>query len=375
VIKLAGLVASVVAAAALCMPSAHARPASPDRAVGPWIEVALGEIAAHRLDPPHASRVLATLSVAMQRAVARTSPPASAVAAADGAASTVLAYFFPDTTGRFHGPAKRSEHAAAGSSAGQGFALGRRAGEELVARAQNDGADAPFTGTIPVGPEFWVPTPPGFLPPLLPGWGRVLPWNVGDVAALRPPPPPRPGQAAFEAEVREVYDVSTLLTPEQRAIALFWADGPGTFTPPGHWNAIALDLVRAHGLSTAQAARVFAVLNTAQADAFICIWDAKYAYWSVRPVTAIRRDIDPTWSPLITTPPFPSYVSGHSGTSGAAAIVLSAFFPEEAAQLDAWARQAALSRLYGGIHFPIDNEVGLALGISVGKAALAAWQG
>jgi len=133
--------------------------------------------------------------------------------------------------------------------------------------------------------------------------------------------------------------------------------------------------VRAHGLNTEQAASVFAVLNTAQADAFICIWDAKYAYWSMRPVTAIRREIDPSWSPLITTPPFPSYVSGHSGTSGAAATVLSAFFREEAMQLNAWAREAALSRLYGGIHFPIDSEVGLALGISVGEAALVAWAG
>jgi membrane-associated phospholipid phosphatase len=343
--------------------------------VGPWIEVVLNEIATHRLDPPHASRVLATLSVAMQRAVARARPTASAAAAVDGAASTVLAYFFRDESGRFHGLAIRAEHASVSSSTEGGFALGRRVGEELVARAESDGADAPFTGTIPVGPEFWVPTPPGFLPPLLPGWGRVLPWNIGDPVALRPPPPPRPGQSAFEVEVREVYDVSRTLTPEQRAIALFWADGPGTFTPPGHWNAIALELVRAHGLDSAQATRVFAVLNTAQADAFICVWDAKYAYWSPRPITAIRREIDPSWSPLIATPPFPSYISGHSGTSGAAATVLSVFFPDDAAQLNAWAREAALSRLYGGIHFPTDNEVGLALGTSVGQAALAAWAG
>src|SRR6266536_4164523 len=352
--KPARLAALVLATAALCPSAARAQP-SPDRPVGQWIGVALDEIAAHRVDPPHASRLLATLSVAMQRAVTRSQPDASADAAADGAASTVLAYFFQEDTGRFQGLAERAEHAAAGSSAGRGFALGRRAGEELVARAENDGADAPFTGIIPVGPELWVPTPPGFLPPLLPRWGSVLPWNIGDPVALRPPPPPHPGQPAFEAEVREVHDVSRTLTPEQRAIALFWADGPGTFTPPGHWNAIALGLVRAHRLSTAQAALVFAVLNTAQADAFICIWDAKYAYWSPRPVTVIRREIDPSWSPLITTPPFPSYVSGPSGTSGAAATLLSAFFPPEVAQLRAWADEAALSRLYGGIHFRTDN--------------------
>ena len=148
-----------------------------------------------------------------------------------------------------------------------------------------------------------MPTAPAFLPPLLPGWGEVRPWNIGNPVALRPPPPPRPGQPLFEAEVREVYDISRTLTPEQRAIALFWADGPGTFTPPGHWNEIALGLVRAFRLDITQAARVFAVLNTAQADAFICIWDGKYAYWSERPITAIRREIDPSWSSLITTPP------------------------------------------------------------------------
>src|SRR5438093_6054535 len=369
----ARLAVSIVAAAALSTPPAQAAPPPPDRAVSRWIAVALDEISAQRLDPPHASRVLATLSVAMQRAVARARPAASIDAAVEGAASTVLAYFFRDDRGRFHGLATSAEHDTASLSDGRGFALGRRVGEELVARAETDGADAPFTGTIPVGPDFWVPTPPGFLPPLLPRWGKVLPWNIGDPVALRPPPPPRPGEPTFEAELREVYDVSQTLTPEQRAIALFWADGPGTFTPPGHWNAIALDLVQAFRLNTAQAARVLAVLNTAEADAFICTWDAKYAYWSLRPVTAIRREIDPDWSPLITTPPFLSYLSGRSGASGAAATVLSALFPAESAQLHAWAAEAAASRLYAGIHFRTDNEVGLALGTSVGEAALATW--
>jgi hypothetical protein len=249
--RFAFVVLPLVAAAALCTQSAQAGPVSPDRAVTPWIEVTLDEIAAHRIDPPHASRVLATLSVAMQRAVARTRTGASAGAVVDGAASTVLAYFFPDRRGHFRDLANRSVHAAPRSGPGGGFALGRRAGEELIARAESDGADAPFTGTIPVGPEFWVPTPPGFLPPLLPRWGRVLPWNIDDPVALRPPRPPRPSEPVFEAEVREVYDVSRTLTPEQRAIALFWADGPGTFTPPGHWNEIALGLVRTHGLDTA----------------------------------------------------------------------------------------------------------------------------
>jgi hypothetical protein len=184
------LAAFLVTVVALCGPaSTQAGPVQSDRTVGEWIEVSLGEIAAHRVDPPHASRVLATLSVAMQQAVERARPATSADASVVGAASSVLAYFFRDDLGHFRGLAGRAEHAPADSSMGRGFALGRRTGDELVARAESDGADTPFTGPIPVGPEFWVPTPPGFLPPLLPGWGRVLPWNISDPVGVRPPPP------------------------------------------------------------------------------------------------------------------------------------------------------------------------------------------
>jgi membrane-associated phospholipid phosphatase len=123
-----------------------------------------------------------------------------------------------------------------------------------------------------------------------------------------------------------------------------------------------------------QTARLLAVLNTAQADAFIACWDAKFTYWTERPVTAIRREIEsePPWLSYIPTPPFPSYVSGHSTTSAAASEVLAAFFPAAAAQLRAWAQEAALSRLYGGIHFRSDNETGLELGRQVAAVALTA---
>jgi membrane-associated phospholipid phosphatase len=170
-----------------------------------------------------------------------------------------------------------------------------------------------------------------------------------------------------------VYAISRSLSAEQKRLADYWADGPGTATPPGHWNVIALDLVREADWGTVRTARLFAALNTAQADAFIACWDAKYAYWSLRPVTAIRELIDPSWLPYITTPPFPSYVSGHSTTSGAASSVLAALFPTRADALAAMAEEAAVSRLYGGIHFRSDNEVGLELGRRVGATALEAY--
>jgi membrane-associated phospholipid phosphatase len=157
------------------------------------------------------------------------------------------------------------------------------------------------------------------------------------------------------------------LTAEQKRIAEFWSDGAGTVTPPGHWNVIVLGLRREANWSTVRSAWLLAALNTAQADAFIARCDAKFTYWSLRPVRdwslrpvrAIRQLIDPGWLSYIVTPPFPSYVSGHSTTSGAASTVLAAFFPDRAGELDAMAEEAANSRLYGGIHFRSDNAVGL----------------
>jgi hypothetical protein len=171
--------------------------------------------------------------------------------------------------------------------------------------------------------------------------------------------------------LQEVYQLGSNLTIEEQELCSFWEDKKGSFTPPGHWNVIALQLVRAHALSTADTALIFAALNTTQADAFIATWDTKYTYWSLRPITGVRRELDAGWQPYIITPPFPSYVSGHSTTSAAAADVLAHFFPESAAQLRQWAADAAMSRLYGGIHFRTDNVVGAQLGDKVASVALA----
>ena len=358
----------VVLGVALAAPGAvFAAPSDGRTAIEPWIELELGAIASHSLPPPRASRALALVSVAMDRA-ARKAERDERRAAVDAAASTVLAYLFPDLSGLIRGLAHRSEDDKGDNR--DGASLGRRIGQKLIARARTDGADAVWTGTVPTGPGLWQPTPPSFLPPLLPLWGSVRTWNLASGSQFQPGPPPAFGGAQFAAELAEVYAVSQSLTLEQRAIALYWSDGAGTVTPPGHWNRIALDLIRDHPLSTAAAARVLAALNTAQADAFIACWDAKYAYWSIRPVTVIQLLLNPAWSSLIVTPPFPSYVSGHSTTSGAASTVLAHFFPDRAMQLAAMAEEAAVSRLYGGIHFRSDNEVGLTLGRKIGAVAV-----
>jgi PAP2 superfamily len=356
--------AAVLAVALLLVaPQSGARDRAGSPAVTRWIDIELAEIASHRTNPPRAARGLAITSGAMLDASRQ--PPAYRRAAVAGAATTVLAYLYPDRAAFFEELAERERPRV-------GVARGRRIGRRVVARARRDGSDAVFQGPIPVGPGLWVPTPPAFAPPLEPLAGTWRPWNISSGSRFRPGPPPAFGSRRYAREVREVYDVSRALADEQKRIADFWADGPGTVTPPGHWNQIALGLIRAHRLSEPAAARVLAALNTAQADAFIACWDAKYTYWSERrPVTAIRREIDPSWLSYIVTPPFPAYVSGHSTTSAAASELLSAFFPGARRQLRAWAEEAAVSRLYGGIHFRSDNEAGLALGKKVGRAAVS----
>jgi membrane-associated phospholipid phosphatase len=366
----------LVAALGVCLgiaPPVAAKDGRPS-AVTPWIELEVAAIASHRVNPPRASRALALASRAMYEASSTRGGARDAAVA--GAASVVLRHVFPDQGPRIDELSQRVLAGARnGERARQGFSTGEEIGRGMVARAASDRADAVWTGTPPVGPGSWVPTPPALLsPPVEPLAGTWRPWNLSSGSQFRPPSPPAFGSPEFLAEMQQVYTVSHALTTEQKRIADHWADGAGTVTPPGHWNVIALELVREARWGTRKSARLFAALNTAQADAFIAAWDAKYAYWSVRPISAIRALLDPTWLSHIVTPPFPSYVSGHSTTSGAASTVLGVFFREKAQTLAAMAEEAAVSRLYGGIHFESDNEVGLELGRRVGAVAVAAYR-
>jgi membrane-associated phospholipid phosphatase len=175
-------------------------------------------------------------------------------------------------------------------------------------------------------------------------------------------------------------------TRDQTEVALFWADGEGTVTPPGHWNRIAGGVAAARGLPLVEAARLFALLNAAMADAAVVCWDCKFRFDVWRPVTAVR-EADPTWAPLLPTPPFPAYTSGHSSFSGAAAAVLAASFGADEVpfattsdglpgvtrsfrSFSAAAGEAGMSRIYGGIHWSFDNTAGLACGREVGAAVV-----
>lgn len=223
-----------------------------------------------------------------------------------------------------------------------------------------------------------------------PWWGTLRPFVLRSPAECLTPPPvawstsPR---SEFYAQAQRVYDVGRTLTDEQLQTALYWADNPGqTGTPMGHWLAIGSQLVSQLDLSAEQAAEMFVLVTLAQSDAFIGAWHEKYRVNLLRPVTFIRRFIDSTWTPAIVTPPFPEYPSAHSGQSASAATVLTGLFGTVAfedstnlalghpvrryASFKEAADEAANSRLYAGIHFPMGNENGKVLGRCIGRVVL-----
>ncbi len=296
------------------------------------------------------------------------------------AASRVLDHLYPsESRGRMEALGYSAATAVLAAGAPRRQALlawqtGCAVAETAIRRALYDGWDLPrLPAQRPApGPGVWRAAPPiNIYDPIEPYAGKWRTWVLKDGAELEPPPPPEFGSAAYWTEVDEVYTVWKNLTAAQKRIAEEWNLDAGSVTPPGVWNLHARRLAKERRLDAAGAARVFSTLNAAMMDAFIACWHAKFKWWTERPVTIIRERRDKDFMPHIVTPGFPSYVSGHSSVSGAAATVLARFFPENAAELKRMAREAAISRLYGGIHFTSDNEAGLALGERVGERALA----
>lgn len=269
--------------------------------------------------------------------------------------------------------------------------------EAVFAFAKTDGQyecylnNFPDSYTPPVGPGLWVPTPPAFSRCLQPYWGSVRPFVAANVTSVQPDGPPPfsklPG-SQFYYEGLEVYTVSLNLSSEQRKIAEYWSDDPGlTATPPGHSLSVALQVLEQENASLAEMADVLARVGMAVHDAFVSCWRSKYIHNLLRPVTYIRDLFDPAWNSLLTTPPFPEYTSGHSVQAGAAATVLSALYGtsysfidrthEGRTDIDGTARsfgsfremadQAAISRLYGGIHFKSAIDEGVEQGQRIGE--------
>lgn len=198
-------------------------------------------------------------------------------------------------------------------------------------------------------------------PGMLPAWGAVKMWNGKMTESIRLPPPPKLTSDTFKLALAEVKDFSVNRTRDQWRIADYWADGGGTFTPPGHWNFLADSLCRSKNFNELRTARTMALMNMAIMDAGISCWDNKYFYVYPRP-----SQIDPEIKTATGIPNFPSYTSGHATFSGAGSAVLSYIFPDVAGSLKSFAEEAALSRLYGGIHYRFDNDLGLVCGRLVG---------
>lgn len=373
--------------------------------------------------PPQVARHLAMIHTAMFDAVNAieggyqpyldglvVQPGASPVAASASAAHRVASQLYPEADEMAHWNASLAESLNClpdGDAKEFGIAFGISVGNAMLTARAADGSSAELAYTTGSEPGDWRRTLPGYIPPLLPQWRYVQPFAIESAEQYRPEPPPELSSEAYAESVDEVMQLgrldSDVRTDDQTEIAVFWADGGGTFTPPGHWNQIAADVASTQGTTLAENARLFALLNIALADAGIAAWDAKYHYDLWRPIDAIRQagtDDNPTtvpdsnWLSLLQNPPFPTYTSGHSSFSGAADAVLTDFFGSNVhftSQLDGHnapaqrplaeelivtrsftsfteaAEEAGVSRIYGGIHFDFDNTAGLTSGRAIGN--------
>jgi membrane-associated phospholipid phosphatase len=389
----------------------------PSEVASTWFEELYNIVKAERTAPPPASRVYGITAVALYESiVAGTEANRSLVDQLNDLASVPQ----PEKNKKYYWPAvanavlantirglyptisqasleainnleesfsSRLQAVVPGPEYERSVAHGQEVAAAILDWADHDGFsiynDCPYVPALVAGD--WKPTSRLNPNPLQPCWGMIRPMVLTSRGECPPPGHPAfslPGSDFYAAGL-EVYHVGLGLTSEQKTIAAFWSDSPGTTgTPPGHWIAIVSQIARNDGLSLAAAAEAYARVGIAVHDAFIQCWNVKYISNLQRPVTYINDNIDPSWQPYIETPSFPSYTSGHSTQSGAAAGVLTDMFGTRSfadtthtdhglappqptrtfGSFDAAAVEAAISRLYGGIHFRFDNEDGLASG-------------
>lgn len=377
-----------------------------------WNDAGLDAVRTAGTPPPPASRILAILHAAVHDAVngverdytqylvqPNLMGSTSASAAATSAAHDVLVAIYPAQGATFDAlNASILGGIADGPSKSRGIAWGQEVARQMIlARAADGSANTgPYAGSNE--PGKWRPHVSfgGIVrPALLPLWGQVTPFVLPSGSRLRPPPPPRLSSIQYAIEQYQVQHwgrkTNSRRTADQTEVAGFWGYGPGTATPPGHWNQIAHAAVARKGGSLGQVARLFALLNLALADAAIVSWDCKYEYGLWRPITSIPlADTDgnpftspePGWEPFLETPPFPEYTSGHSTFSGAAAAVLASVYGDRVSfsvgsddlpgvtryyrRFSEAAWESGLSRIFGGIHYMSANLYGLLGGYQTG---------
>ncbi len=364
-------------------------------------------------NPPYTARALALLSVAQydalvtawnyktrynrlspksyenginaaQTSIVSTFPSEDAVVAA--ASRDILKALFPNEANVWIAKADEQKNSVmwAGKNVRgdveAGEAIGKAVAAKVLAYAKLDGMGAANAqANVPAQmdsvrargttTELWKSLDLPIRPPMLPFYGNVKTWNMTKVEMIlgaRPTPPPSIGSPAFNAALQEVKDISKNLTAEQFRIANYWADGAGSYTPPGHWDRISGDAIRNAKFNELRAARTMALVNTAVQDAGVSCWDTKYYYYLPRP-----SQIDNTIKTVTGIPNFPSYTSGHSTFSAAAAGVLGYIFPNEKATFLSKAKEASVSRIYGSIHYRFDCDAGLASGTAIANFSIA----
>ncbi len=326
------------------------------------------------------SKVDATIRVALPASVLPAYPSEDAVVAA--ASYTVLKAMFPG-----EGPyldAKLAEHKNSRLWAGMNVAsdltagadLGNQVAAKVMARAKTDGMSGANNQTLTAGmieaakgrglTEVWVSQESPARPPMLPNYGAVTNWNfdAATKVALRPGPPPALNSPEFATALSELQTINKSQTREQARIANYWSDGAGSYTPPGHWMRAAANAANDAKYSEVRMARTLALVGTALMDAGICCWDTKSYYYYPRPQQFGMKT-------SVGLPNFPSYTSGHSTFSAAAAVVLGSIFPERTDEFWAQAQEASNSRIYGLIHYRFDCSVGLTCGKNIGSYAVA----
>lgn len=352
----------------------------------PWTRIMLDRYVKHKMMPTRGARGLALLHVAMHDAFFLAEEKGVNSRIALSAASVqVLRYLFVTEEGHFDrlfNALMKLENSASMEAVSVRLhvaqAIGDSVGRRVVEYAEDDGAQKGWNGIRLqyygedryFGPGTWEPTAPYFYyppdEPFAPVWKTWVLESGGEFRLL----PPRYGSPRYMQDLLELIEINKKLSESEKLVARKWVDGHGTVTPPGHWNVIAIDEALAAQLDNKSTVRLFAMMNIALADTFIAVWYAKYHYWTARPISVAKRLLGEDLTPLLLTPPFPSYVSGHAGFSGAAAKIIGAYIPHRAKALDVMAEEAAHSRLLGGIHFRHDNEDGLWLGRQVAQKVL-----
>ena len=325
------------------------------------------------------SKVDASVRVALPVSALPAYPSEDAVVAA--ASYTVLKAMFPGEVPFLD--AKLAEHKNSRLWAGMNVAsdlvagvdLGTQVATKVMARAKTDGMSTANNQTVTAGmieaakgrgqTEVWASQESPVRPPMLPNYGAVSTWNFdrATLVKLRPGPAPLPGSDQFNNELDELKALNKSQTREQARIANYWSDGAGSYTPPGHWHRMAANAAQEARYSEVRMARTLALVGTTLQDAGVCCWETKFYYYTPRPQ---QYDVKTS----VGLPNFPSYTSGHSTFSAAAATVLGSIFPDRADEFWAKAQEASNSRVYGMIHFRSDCTMGLACGKNIGTYAV-----